>query len=343
MRPLKFVKMAVGIALCSATGMLAANAHPVVAPSLPLHHIVKLLPSKFLALHGSVNSQSSISALLRTQFSRDRFSVAQGNALIRASSGIPLSGSRAAFLIQIKTLTGSSIYNTETQIGPIISGQTYSTVYVSQNFNGGTFLTRQPNEIDEFGAGNPLNTGGAAGTVTIANTNPYFNFGPSPIQTSVTGTILAKGAVVPVKPLSGAMRSLDNFYNSVVRNGVNAGTFLRSHPIGGVLEGTYYYPSSYYPVSFQLLAFGNSPLNNPAIQSAIYNQNGSYLQFANKVIVHFTTGQFLSTYYFAGSGPNKFTAQAYNFDVFGSNPLNVSLMGHVLGANYPFTVPYYLY
>jgi hypothetical protein len=340
MRPLKFVKMAVGIALCSATGMSAANAHPVVAPSLvPLHHVVKLLPSKFLALHGSVKTNSSISQLLEKQFTRDRFNVAQSNALLRG--GLPLSRTSAAFLMQVKTLASSSIYNSETQIGPIISGQTYSTVFVSQNYNGGPLLTRQPSEIDEFGAGNPLNTGGAAGTVTIANTNPYFNFGS--VQTSVHGTVLPEGVALPVQHMSGALRSLNNFYGSIVRNGTSEGIYLRSHPIGGVLEGTYYYPPNFYPVSYQLLAFGNSPLNNPAIQSAMYSQNGSYLQFANKVRVNITNGQFLSTYYFAGSGPNQFTAQAYNFDVFGSNPLNVGLMGHPLGANYPFTVPYYLY
>jgi hypothetical protein len=347
---LRFTKLAIAATIAT-NGITGVNAHPAVVPSVsvaPLHQGLKVLSplvlgkSKLLALHGGANAPT-ISQLLNIELNRNRF--ADQNALISSRIVLgysrPLSGASAALRQELAGLANKATLSTETQLGPIIAGQTYSSVYVSANFNGSTTLVKNPMEVDEFGAGNPLNTNGAAGTVTLTNTNPFFIFGSSPVTLPSPG--LPSNIHVPVRPLSLAGKAFEKLYAGAINNGVSQGIYLRDHPVGGVLEGTYYYPNSFYPVSYQLLAFGNSPLNNQSIQSVQYNPFGSYLQFANGVRVSITNGQFLSTYYFPGSAPNTFQAQAYNFDVFGSNPLNVGIKGLTLGANYPFTVPYYLY
>jgi hypothetical protein len=327
-----------GISTSFICGAAAASAHALVAPRIPVHHAIRVFSP--LVANKSL-SNSTVHQLLLQALSRKRFNILPKSIF---SPGYPLSGAQHALVSEIKTIAAKSIYTTEANLGPILSGQTYSTVFVSAGFGGGTTLTPQPPEIDEFGASNPLNTGGGGSPMVFNNLSPIFNFGS--VQKTVSGTILhiPSGTLAVGRPESQAVRAFDNLFGSVAKQGVAAGNFLKTHPIGGELFGVYYYPTTYYPVSYQLLAFGNSPLNNPAITSVQYQQFGSYLQFANKVRVYISNGQFLSTYYFATSpGSKVFQAQAYNFDVFGANPLNNFATAKPLGPNYPFTVPYFLH
>jgi hypothetical protein len=238
------------------------------------------------------------------------------------SPSLALSGSQRALASSLK-LTSETSITSSINLSNLSSGQFYATQYLGTgNSLGAGGLT-----FRAFGS-NPLNTASPPASPSSSTIQTIFINAPHQgvVSTSTSAVLLSK--VNPVQE-SAATRRIADLYGAVASKGAQVGSYISSHPTGGILYGSYYMPSGNTLVYGEhiALAFGNNVYNNGSSALSIpYLSNGSSILFGNKIFRTVSSGQFFGTEYFAPPTYNPLQNFGQYLYVFGNNPLNVA--GH---------------
>ncbi len=184
--------------------------------------------------------------------------------------------------------------------------------------DGPAFLAfgSSPFNNQQFNSGN-YPSFGATNLFSVANANPSMAHSSSGFA---GGSLLASR-------LSGSQKALLSLFRGVASSGYKAGFQAGTLPgtvTGGQFDGTFYfanYPvsNSYGHFSEALFAFGNSPLNNPAIASVMDHQ-ASFIEFSNGVTKNISSGSLFFNFYQTNGYQAPFFAESNPaFFALGSN------------------------
>ena len=290
----------------------AALSHAVVSVPLPTHHAT-VLAAKLVPHLVSAHSTSLTALQLESLLKKGSGSYFLG------SSTLALSGSQRALASSLK-LTSETSINSSINLSNLSSGQFYATQYVGT----GNILANDGLTFRAFGS-NPFNTANPPSNASTSTIQSIFLSASHQgvVSTSTSALLLSK--VNPIQ-LSAGARRVANLYGAVASKGAQIGSYISSHPTGGILYGSFYAGNTLLYQERIALAFGNNVYNTSPTVSIPYLSNGSYILFGNKVLRAVSSGQFFGTEYFAPPTYNPLIPGSQFLYVFGNNPLNV--IGH---------------